>query len=215
VYNQALQKRAIVIDKLLRGPKEQVLAPVALRALRGVSPTSITVLACVVGVGAALAAAGGAYTFGLVLWLLNRVLDGLDGTVARIHGKQSALGGYLDILLDHVVYALVPLGFAFGRSDPATYLAASALLASFYVNGASWMYLSALLEKRALGAATRGELTSVTMPGGLIEGAETIVFFILFFVFPSALVPLFALMALLVLVTIGQRLRWAYGTLSD
>lgn len=71
------------------------------------------------------------------------------------------------------------------------------------------MYLAALLEKRNAGAAARGELTSVTMPTGLVEGAETIVLYTIFLLFPGALVPIFVLMAGLVLITVGQRLIWA------
>jgi hypothetical protein len=52
-------------------------------------------------------------------------------------------------------------------------------------------------------------MTSVTMPSGLIEGGETIVFFCLFLLFPQAMVPLFLLMALLTLATAAQQWRWA------
>ena len=83
------------------------------------------------------------------------------------------------------------------------------MLASFYVNAASYLFLSAVLERRNHGAAARGELTTVTMPGGLVEGAETVVFYSLFFIFPAQLAPLFGLMAALVGVTIVQRVMWA------
>ena len=56
----------------------------------------------------------------------------------------------------------------------------SLLVASFYVNAASWMYLAALLEQRNDGAAARGETTAVTMPPGLIGGAETVAFYAAF-----------------------------------
>jgi hypothetical protein len=77
------------------------------------------------------------------------------------------------------------------------------------------MYLAAMLEKRNAGAASRGETTSVTMPAGLIEGAETIVFYTLFLLFPNALVLLFSLMATLVLVTASQRVGWALWHMKD
>jgi len=98
-------------------------------------------------------------------------------------------------------------GLTVAVGTPVAYLAL--LLASFYLNGASWMYLAALLEKRNAGAAARGELTTVTMPAGLVEGAETVVLYTLFLLFPGALVPLFGLMAVLVLFTVGQRVAWA------
>ncbi|MEZ4605660.1 MAG: hypothetical protein R2865_02330 [Deinococcales bacterium] len=85
-----------------------------------------------------------------------------------------------------------------------------ALLSSFYINAASWMYLAALLEKRAV----KHSLTSIIMPAGLIEGAETILFFSLFMLFPEHLYQLFSLMATLVIITVIQRLWWVFRRLS-
>lgn len=197
-----------MIDKALRKPKESVLTPLVRGPLRQIHPTAVTVLAAIVGLAAAGAAWQGAYLAALGLWVLNRILDGLDGTLARITGQQSDLGAYLDIVLDHMVYIAVPLGLALAAGTAGAYLALALLLASFYLNGASWMYLAALLEKRNAGAAARGELTTVTMPGGLVEGAETVVLFTLFLLFPGALIPLFGLMAVLVVLTAAQRVVW-------
>mgnify|MGYP005839719195 CR=1 FL=1 len=196
-----------MIDKALCEPKETLLTPLVRGPLRRIHPT-------VVGVAAAVAAWQGAYFAALSLWAVNRVLDGLDGTLARSTGQQSDLGAYLDIVLDHIVYVAVPLGLALAVGTPAALLALALLLASFYINGASWMYLAALLEKRNAGAPTRGELTTVTMPGGLVEGAETVVLYTLFLLFPGALVPLFGLMAVLVLFTAAQRGAWAVRHLT-
>lgn len=71
------------------------------------------------------------------------------------------------------------------------------------------MWLAAVLEQRNLGARTTGESTSVTMPGGLIAGTETMLFYTLFFLFPKHLAALFATMAALVIVTAAQRVVWA------
>ena len=201
-----------MFDHLLRALKDRLLAPVARALGPGVSPTVVTLLACVVGLGAAAAAAGGRFGLGLALWAGNRTLDGLDGTLARVHDRQTDFGGYLDILLDFLVYAAVPIGLARGAwedAQPWLPFAALALLASFFVNAASWMYLSALLEGRRAGAEARGELTSVTMPPGLVAGTETVILYSCFFLFPARLAELYALMAALVGVTIGQRLVWA------
>lgn len=198
-----------MIDKALREPKESVLTPLVRGPIRQIHPTAVTIAAAVVGVAAAVVAWQGAYLAALGLWAVNRILDGLDGTLARSTGQQSDLGAYLDIVLDHVVYVAVPLGLALAAGTPAAFLALALLLASFYINGASWMYLAALLEKRNAGAAAHGELTTVTMPGGLVEGAETVVLYTLFLLFPGALVPLFGLMSVLVLFTAGQRVAWA------
>lgn len=152
----------------------------------------------------------GRYGLTLLAWLLNRLLDGLDGEVARNQHQQSDWGGYLDILADFVIYALLPIGLVMANPSLSGWFTLAFMLSSFYVNAASWMYLSALLEKRA----TRQHLTSIAMPKGLIEGVETIIFYCLFIVFHAYLPLLFSLMALLVIITIFQRLSWAESTLK-
>lgn len=205
-----------MFDQLLRDLKDRLLAPLARWLGPGVSPTLVTVLACLAGCGAAVAGSLGRFGLGLALWGVNRALDGLDGTLARVHGRQSDRGAYLDVLLDFVVYAAVPIGLVLGAAERAAAwlpLAALALLASFYVNAASWMYLAALLERRGAGAASRGEATAVTMPPGLVAGTETVILYTCYFLFPGRLTELFALTAALVGATVVQRATWAWHRL--
>ncbi len=202
-----------MIDEYLRVPKEKILEPLG-RAMTGVSPSVVTIAACVAGIGSGITASQNLNGVAIGLWGLNRLLDGLDGTIARVNQRQTDLGGYLDIVLDMVVYAAIPIGLAFGSSQPQAFVALTFLLASFYINSATWMVLSALLEKRNQGAKTNGELTTVTMPGGLIEGLETIIFYTFFLLFPQWLPGLFAVMAGLVLVTAFQRVIWAIRNLK-
>lgn len=194
-----------MLDKSLRQFKERVLHPMAERL--PVSPTVLTLA----GLGAGLLTAGAAYTgatpLALVLWGVNRLLDGLDGTVARLHDKQTDLGAYIDILADFTVYALIPAALVAGLGTG--YGALVFLLVTFYINAASWMYLSALLEKRRQGAAAQDEMTSATMPGGIIEGTETVLFYTAFLLFPAQVDLLFTAMGVLVAMTIMQRLLWA------
>ena len=53
------------------------------------------------------------------------------------------------------------------------------------------------------------------MPAGIIGGTETIIFYSLFMLFPAGYPWLFGLMAGLVMVTIMQRVVWAYQTIRD
>ena len=198
-----------MIDHILRSPKEQVLRPLAKR-LADLEPTSVTLLALGIGLGAVVALIFKLNALALGLWLLNRLLDGLDGELARLTGKQTDLGGYLDILVDYTVYAAIPITLALTNPSPLNVIAIVTLLGFFYLNTASWMYLAALLEKRNLGSSAQNERTSITMPTGLIEGAETVVFYCLFIVFPYYLATLFFIMSGLLLITTVQRLRWAF-----
>lgn len=197
-----------MMDELMRRLKEHLFAPLARRVGRSVSPLLVTVVAFLFGVAAAVFGARGAYAAGLLCWAANRVLDGFDGTLARVQDRQTDFGGYLDILLDFVVYAIVPLGLALAAPTLPTLVATAALLGSFFVNAASWMYLSAILERRSAGAKARAELTTVTMPPGLVAGTETVILFTLFFLLPGQLAPLYWLMTTLVGLTIVQRLVW-------
>ncbi len=182
-----------MFDHFLRALKDRLLAPLARRVDRRLPPVVVTLLAFVVGVAAAYSAAQRAYGAALGLWWGNRLLDGFDGTLARVHGGVTDFGAYLDIVLDFVVYAAIPLGLVLGVQDPRAPLAAALLLASFYVNAAAWMSISGVRDS----------------PPGLIAGAETVVFYSLFLAFPLHLVLLFHVMAALVALTAIQRIVWA------
>jgi phosphatidylglycerophosphate synthase len=156
---------------------------------------------------ASYAAYRGQYGWAFGLWYLNRALDGLDGLIARLHDGQSDLGGYVDIVTDYVIYAALPIGLVAGSPSNERYLALAFMLASFYVNSASWMYLAAILEKRF--AHTPDTDTTVVMPAGLIGGFETIIVYGVFLLFPSHIVWLFSIFGVLVFFTAFQRVVWA------
>ncbi|MBK9050067.1 MAG: CDP-alcohol phosphatidyltransferase family protein [Chloroflexi bacterium] len=200
-----------MFDEQMRWGKEQVLGPLA-RPLLRFPPWLFSLLGLGMGIAAAAALVYQAYGLGFLFWFLNRLFDGLDGTVARLKNEKSDLGGYLDILLDFIIYAIIPISLVLGQPSPAAYLSLVVLLAVFYVNAASWMYLAAILEKRS--QTHTGRLTSVHMPAGIIGGTETIILYTFFIFWPGWLVGLFYLMAGLVAITIVQRLIWAVRHLA-
>ena len=194
-----------MLDSLTRRAKDQLLTPLLQLVPSWLHPDLITLASLPAGLAAAVLAGQGRPVGAVACFVLNRALDGLDGLLARERGKQSDFGGYLDIMVDFVVYAAIPVGVWYGGGQAAT-VPLLLLLAVFYVNAASWMYLSALLEKR--GRAPSGS-TSVTMPTGLVEGTETVVFFLLFLSLPGRAAVLFVTMAGATAIGIGQRLLWA------
>jgi phosphatidylglycerophosphate synthase len=198
-----------VFDEFLRALKDRLLAPVAQLLGPKVPPGLVTLCAGCAGLAAAAFLTRRQDGAALGCWITSRILDGLDGALARRYGRTTDLGAYLDILLDFTVYAAIPLGLVAGRPSGPAYLALSLLLATFYVNTASWMYLSALLERRGQGAAMTGEATAITMPAALVAGTETILFFGAFMLWPERAVPLMLLMAALVGIGIAQRVVWA------
>lgn len=197
-----------MFDSALRTLKDRLLGPAAAAAVAmRLTPGRITALSLAAGLAAAGFAAGGLWPAALAFWILNRLLDGLDGAVARRTGSASDLGGYLDIMSDFATYAAVPLGIAAGAANQSAvslWPAVAVLLAACYLNAASWMYLAGILEKRRAAAAAE---TSVAMPRGIIEGAETILFYTLALLLPQYAGWVFNVFTALVLVTVLQRIR--------
>lgn len=197
-----------MLDASLRPLKDRLLSPVAVRLAAAVSPAMLTGTALTVGLAAAVAASAGWFWLALVLWLANRIADGLDGLVARQRGSASDLGGYLDMMGDTAVYLAIPLGVAAGAEQANLWPATAALLGSFYLNVVSWAYLAALLHKRSTGSETPSP-TSIVMPAGLVEGTETVAIYAVFLAVPALARPLFWAMAGLVVFTALQRIVWA------
>lgn len=198
-----------MIDRALRTSKDRLLGPITRLAAGRVSPGWITTLSLAGGIGGGVAAGFGLRWQAVAVWLLGRAFDGLDGAVARDGDRQSDLGGYLDMMADTVGYAAVPIGIATAQGDIAVWTWCAVLLATFYANTMSWTYLAAIAEKRGIGAGQTGERTTIHMPTGLIEGAETIVLFVLMLSFPDVASGWFLTMAALVAVTVVQRIVWA------
>lgn len=195
-----------MIDTQMRRLKDRMATPLAY-PLRHISPMTMTMLALAAGLLASYAAYRSQYLWAFGLWYLNRALDGLDGLIARLHDKQSDIGGYVDIMTDYVIYATLPIGLVAGSPSNERYLALAFMLAAFYVNSASWMYLAAILEKRS--ARASDTQTTIVMPAGLIGGFETIIAYGIFLLLPAHTTILFSIFAALVFATTLQRLIWA------
>lgn len=110
-----------------------------------ITADGLTLLGFAIGVLALPFLALGWYLAALVAIVLNRLLDGLDGALARRRGITDA-GGFLDIALDFLFYALVPFGFALA-APAENALAAAWLLFAFIGTGSSFLAFAALSAK--------------------------------------------------------------------
>lgn len=147
----------------------------------GVRPLLLTALGWLAGIGACAAVVAEAWNVALVLWLLNRLLDGLDGAVARQVGPTD-LGGFVDIVADFSIYAGFVLAVAI--AVPEARLACTALLVAYYVSGTAFLALSSLLERRRAADLHRDE-RSLRFVGGIAEGTETVIAYALFTILPQ------------------------------
>ena len=170
---------------------------------RGASANAVTLIGLVVGLAAAATiAVGQTGLVAVLLVLASRLADGLDGAVARARGKTD-FGGYLDIACDFAFYAAIPAAFVI--ANPAQNGAAGAvLLASFYVNGATFLGYAILAAKQGMETKSRGE-KSLYFTAGLLEGTETILFFVIVVLWPSTFATAAWIFAGLCLVTASSR----------
>ncbi len=171
-------------------------------AARGITAGQVTLAGLAMGLMAAVVLAfGGAGGLALIPLLAGRVADGLDGAVARA-SQKTEFGGFLDIFCDFVFYGAVPLAFVLRDAENGA--AGAFLLASFYINGASFLGYAILAEKRGMQTKAQGEKT-LYYSAGLLEGTETVAFFVALCLWPSLFVPLAWGFGGLCLVTAGAR----------
>ena len=161
-----------------------------------ISPNQITLLSFILGIICFIFLSLGMIYTALIFFILNRFFDGVDGTLARLT-KPTDLGGFYDIISDFLIYALLPLGFIL--FDNNNYLSMSLLLVSFIGTCSTFLATAWIFEKKKL---KFDQLTkkSFFYSEGLIEGAETIILFILMFVFyevASFIAWIFALLCFL------------------
>lgn len=180
-------------------------------AARGVSANALTLVGLALGLLSASVIALGAPGWALLPLLASRLLDGLDGSVARAT-RPTDFGGYLDIWCDFVFYGAVP--FAFALLDPANALPAAFLLLAFYVNGSSFLGLAIPAARRGIDTAARGR-KSFLYSAGLMEGTETIAFFVLLCLLPAQFPWIASLFGALCLYTAIARVLHATHLLKE
>ena len=179
-------------------------------AARGIGANAVTLLGMVAGAGAGMAVGFGLFRLGLLLVVANRLLDGLDGAVARAD-HPSDFGGYLDIVADYVFYVAMPLGFGFAVPGNLPY--AMALVGSFTLTGISFLAFAVIAAKRGIETSAHGH-KSFFYSTGLAEGAETIGAFVLMCLLPdhfSAIATVFAGLCIATVIQRSLMARAAFG----
>jgi phosphatidylglycerophosphate synthase len=148
----------------------------------GVGADAVTLAGFAIGIAAAAAIGLGTYGWGLALLLASRLADGLDGAVAR-RTHTTDRGAFLDITLDFLFYASIPLAFAL--ADPVrNALPAGVLLAAFIGTGSSFLAFAVMAERRGL-ASDAYPSKGFYYLGGLTEASETLICFVLMCLWPD------------------------------
>jgi phosphatidylglycerophosphate synthase len=156
------------------------------------------------------------YGLALVCIALSRLMDGLDGAVARqlhfkdagshVHTGESDLGGFLDIVSDFIFYAGTAFFFAVGQPQDALF--AAFLIFSFVASGVTFLAYAILAAKRGINHVQQGRKSFFYL-GGLTEGTETILFFVLVCLLPAYFSAMAGVFGILCFVTALGRVKQA------
>ncbi|WP_252180595.1 CDP-alcohol phosphatidyltransferase family protein [Endozoicomonas sp. 4G] len=178
----------------------------------GVRADQITLTGFLIGLTVVPLLAFGLYLPALAAILVNRLMDGLDGALARIT-RSSDAGGYLDITLDFIFYAAVVLGFALADPEKNA-LMASLLIFTFMGTGSSFLAYAIMAQKKGLSDPNFSNKSFYYL-NGLAEGTETIAIFVLFCLFPQYFPILAAIFAALCILTTVTRVWGGYQTIRQ
>ena len=152
------------------------------------------------------------YSLALVFILINRFFDGLDGAIARRNGITS-FGGYLDITCDFIFYSAVIVGFALADPDKNS-LSATFLIFSFVGTGSSFLAFAVIAEKDEISSSVHGQKAFYYL-GGLTEGTETIILYIVICLFPQYFPVLAIVFGSLCWLTVVGRFVSAFSLLRN
>ncbi|GAB4402483.1 MAG: CDP-alcohol phosphatidyltransferase family protein [Rhodoferax sp.] len=176
----------------------------------GLSANTLTLVGFALGLLAALSIAQAHYLSGALLIALSRLADALDGAVARLTQATDA-GGFLDITLDFLFYASIPLAFAWA-DPPRNALPAAVLLASFIGTGSSFLAFAVLAAKRQMHNSAMPN-KSFYFLGGLTEATETLLCFWGMCIWPEYFIELAYAFAALCVITTVMRIFWGWQRL--
>ncbi len=128
VYQELIQKyksnrkrefdKRVPIDRFFFRPVSLLVSPVFI--ILGFSPNAVTLSSALVGLVAVLMfCSGHGFLWASLCALAAKVLDYVDGNVARFRGQTSFYGKFLDGLVDSLLSALLVIGMGIGlyRSD--------------------------------------------------------------------------------------------------
>lgn len=181
-----------------------------------VTPNRLTALNLAAGLVSAVLAAAEQWIPALIMWLLCRLADGLDGPLARRRADDPSYnagqGGFWDICADFIVYGATVIGVAIGANAAyeVPWLPFLLVLFAYYINGGSFLAFSSIAERQG---KQLDDGRSLSFLGGLAEGAETVLVHSLWLIFPAAAAHIAVVWAVLVSISAGHRVAAGFQAL--
>ena len=200
-----------MFDRQIQKYTQRPLQYIAKLFLKFISPNHMTLIGFSFGILMCLTIIIDQYLIAIIFLFLNRLSDGLDGTMARLQ-SPTPLGGYLDIVLDFLIYGGFVLSF--GITEQNNTFLSMILLFCYIGTGSTFLAKAAILPSLTNQNLNEEIPKSFHYAVGLVEGTETIVFMFLCLLFPSLFIYLASIFILLCLITIVFRIIVFYKELN-
>ena len=200
-----------MFDRQIQKYTQKPLQYFAKLFLKFISPNHMTLIGFSFGFLMCLNIIIDQYLIAIIFLFLNRVSDGLDGTMARLQ-TPTPLGGYLDIVLDFLIYGGFVLSF--GITEQNNTFLSMILLFCYIGTGSTFLAKAAILPSLTNQNLNQEIPKSFHYAVGLVEGTETIIFMFLCLLFPSLFIYLASIFILLCLITIVFRIIVFYRELN-
>ena len=200
-----------MFDHQLQKFTQKPLNVMAKMFLKIFKPNQMTIFGFIIGIFMCILVFLQFYFSALIFLTINRLCDGLDGSMARL-STPTPLGGYLDIVSDFIIYSGFVLAFGLSNSDYAT---VSIVLLFLYIGTGTTFLAKAAIQSQLINIYERTELNeeipkSFYFSSGLIEGTETILFMVLCLLLPNFYIYLSILFGILCLITFISRVIVCY-----
>ena len=200
-----------MFDRQIQKFTQKPLAVIAKIFIKLIKPNHITLLGFIFGIFMCILVFFQFYLHAFVLLVLNRLCDGLDGTMARLN-VPTPLGGYLDIVSDFTIYSGFVLAFGLSNSN---YAIISMVLLFLYIGTGTTFLAQAILQKQLDKMPNSSELNqelpkSFYYSYGLIEGTETTIFMIMCLLLPNFYIFISIIFGILCLITFISRVAVCY-----
>jgi phosphatidylglycerophosphate synthase len=145
-----------------------------------------------------------------LLFIVAGFIDMIDGSVARVTGQVTKLGGYLDTVVDRYVEFIIVIGILFSG------------IPDFLIPAGAWILLylfGSLMTTYAKAAAVEKGLVRSEIRGGLLERAERLLLIfiglLLAIASPIYLTYVIVLLAVLTNISSLQRIIKAVGKVKE
>ena len=200
-----------MFDRQIQIHTQKPLQYIAKLSLKFISPNQMTLIGFGFGALMCFSIIIDQYLMATIFLFLNRLSDGLDGAMARLQ-IPTPLGGYLDIVLDFLIYGGFVLSF--GITEQNNTLLSMALLFCYIGTGSTFLAKAAILPSLTNQNLKEEIPKSFHYAVGLVEGTETIVFMVLCLLFPNLFIYFSFIFIILCLITIVFRIIVCYKELS-